>query len=85
VNMRFSLIAILAALAVSVVGATNNPAAVAAPINGPAIQAGVTDGVVSVRMVYRCKINGRWHPGRCPGSNVTCVNRHGGYRHAGHC
>jgi hypothetical protein len=86
-KMRFSLIAILAAGAFGAFAAVNNPAAVAAPLNGTAIQDNVPDYFTPARIVYRCKINGRWRPGRCPlpDSQVTCVHGSGRYRHAGHC
>jgi hypothetical protein len=87
--MRAIFIAMLVAGTIGIVGSSN---ATAAPINGGALirAAQPLSPVQDARMivVYKCKINGRWRKGRCPGSDahVNCVHsRTERYRHSGHC
>ena len=88
-TMRAVLMAMLAAGAIGLIGSSET---LAAPVNGAALIAAaqalssVQDARVIV--VYKCKINGRWRKGRCPGSdaNVNCVHsRTERFRHSGHC
>ncbi len=63
----------------------------AAPANGAAIiGAGQMTSLLQdarVINVFRCKINGRWRPGRCPDRyHITCVHhRTEKFRNFGHC
>jgi hypothetical protein len=91
-KMRTYLFAILVSGAIGGVGTSNTAAA---PANGAAIVTGaqaislVQDAVTIVTTVYKCKINGRWRPGRCPDNTlrrVDCVGYHTEkFRHLGHC
>jgi hypothetical protein len=85
--MRTFLITMLAAGAL---GVASTSKIVAAPANGAGIIAAAqaTPFQQDVVLEFRCKINGRWQPGRCPGSDnqVTCVHhRTERFRHSGHC
>jgi hypothetical protein len=86
--MRAILIAMLVAGAIGTVGSSN---AMAAPVNGAALIAAAQplSSLQDARVIvaYKCKINGRWRKGRCPGSDahVNCVHsRTERFRHSGH-
>jgi hypothetical protein len=77
-------------LAVSAVGIASMSKLMAAPANGTGIigAAQAASPRQDVVLEFKCKINGRWRPGRCPLSEhqVTCVHhRTEKFRHAGHC
>jgi len=85
--MRTFLITMLAAGAVTVASTSKM---VAAPANGTIIigAAQTISLQQDVVLEFKCKINGRWRPGRCPLSEhqVTCVHhRTEKFRHSGHC